>query len=65
VADVETGLLVEGAEPKAVALAVTKLLANPELAGTMGAAGRARVEAAFTWRGQAERMAEILRQAVG
>jgi phosphatidylinositol alpha-1,6-mannosyltransferase len=65
VADVETGLLVEGSEPKAVALAVAKLLANPSLAATMGAAGRTRVEAGFTWRRQAERVAEILRQAVG
>jgi len=64
VADVETGLLVEGPEPKAVALAVAKLTANPGLAATMGAAGRARVEAGFTWRRQAERVADILRQAV-
>src|SRR5207244_4908021 len=44
VADGETGLLVEGGEPKAVALAVAKLLGHAELAGAMGAAGRARVE---------------------
>jgi phosphatidyl-myo-inositol dimannoside synthase len=63
VADGETGLLVEGREPKAVALAVAKLLRNADLARQMGEAGRARVEADFTWRRQASRLAEVLRRA--
>lgn len=47
VVDGETGWLVE-AEPEAVAAAIERLLADPELAGRMGAAGRRRVEALFT-----------------
>lgn len=64
VLDGRTGLLVEGREPKAVGLAVAKLLANPSLAARMGAAGRTRVEAEFTWSRQAERLADVLRRAV-
>lgn len=63
--DGRTGLLVEGAEPKAVGLAVAGLLRDRGLAGAMGAAGRARVEARFTWDRQARRLAQILRGAVG
>jgi phosphatidylinositol alpha-1,6-mannosyltransferase len=62
--DQETGLLVEGKEPKAVALAVASLLRAPEAASRMGQAGRLRVERDFTWRGQTERLAEILSGAV-
>jgi phosphatidylinositol alpha-1,6-mannosyltransferase len=65
VVDGETGLLVEGAEPKAVALAVAKLLKNRDLAASMGAAGRARVEREFTWRRQVGRLAEVLRKVAG
>jgi phosphatidyl-myo-inositol dimannoside synthase len=65
VEDETTGLLVEGREPKAVALAVAQLLADRAIADRMGAAGRARVEAAFTWERQAERLADILRRATG
>jgi phosphatidylinositol alpha-1,6-mannosyltransferase len=64
VLDGKTGLVVEGREPKSVALAVAKLLRHPELARHMGQAGRARVEAEFTWRRQAGRLAEVLRRAV-
>jgi phosphatidylinositol alpha-1,6-mannosyltransferase len=64
VVDQETGLLVEGREPKAVALAVASLLRAPEMSGRMGRAGRLRVEEGFTWKRQTERMAEILRRAV-
>jgi phosphatidylinositol alpha-1,6-mannosyltransferase len=60
-----TGLLVEGGEPKAVGLAVGGLLRDPGRARAMGEAGRARVEARFTWDRQAARLAEILRRAVG
>ena len=65
VADGETGLLVEGAEPKATALAVAKLLKHPDLAASMGAAGRTRVERELTWSRQAERLAAVLRAAAG
>jgi phosphatidylinositol alpha-1,6-mannosyltransferase len=65
VADEETGLLVEGAEPKAVALAVARLLTDPDARAGMGAAGRARVESGFTWARQAERLAALLHAAAG
>jgi phosphatidylinositol alpha-1,6-mannosyltransferase len=62
--DEETGLLVEGREPKAVALAIASLLRAPEVAKKMGRAGRLRVEQSFTWAKQTARLAEILRRAV-
>jgi phosphatidylinositol alpha-1,6-mannosyltransferase len=65
VADEETGLLVEGAEPKAVALAVARLLRDPDLMGRMGTAGRTRVEEGFTWPVRARRLGEVLAQAAG
>jgi phosphatidylinositol alpha-1,6-mannosyltransferase len=65
VADLETGLLVEGNEPKAVALALVRLLADRDLADRMGAAGRARVETSFTWRRRAPQLARILAEAAG
>jgi len=65
VADEVTGLLVEGREPKAVALAVTRLLLGEAVSRQMGERGRARVEAEFTWDRQADRLAEILRRAAG
>jgi phosphatidylinositol alpha-1,6-mannosyltransferase len=64
VADQVTGLLVEGSEPKAVALAVSRLLRDPDLMGRMGTAGRRRVEDGFTWDVRARQLAEILSRAV-
>jgi phosphatidylinositol alpha-1,6-mannosyltransferase len=64
VVDQETGLVVEGKEPKAVALAVARLLGDDAMAKRLGTAGRARVEAEFTWERQAGRLAEILGRAV-
>ena len=63
VEDGVTGLLVEGAEPKAVALTVARLLRDPEALARMGSAGRERVERAFTWVRQTGRLMEILRGA--
>ena len=63
VADEETGLLVEGREPKAVALAIARLLSDREAALRLGAAGRARVDERFSWPVAANRLAGILRQA--
>jgi phosphatidylinositol alpha-1,6-mannosyltransferase len=65
VVDEETGLLVEGGEPKAVALAVSRLLLEPARATAMGVAGRARVERAFTWVGRAQELAAVLAGAAG
>ena len=65
IVDQETGLLVEGGEPKAVALAIARLLANPAIAARMGKAGRARVEAGFTWQASAATLAGVLARAAG
>jgi phosphatidylinositol alpha-1,6-mannosyltransferase len=64
VLDEETGLLVEGREPKAVALAIARLLLDPPLRERMGAAGRSRVEREFTWDRRTEQLTEILTKAV-
>ena len=64
VRDGETGLVVEGTEPKAVALALARLLGDPAEAARMGEAGRARIEEEFTWDGAAARLAGLLRDAV-
>ncbi len=43
----ETGLLVPPGDPVALAAAIEKLLANPEMAQTFGRAGRERIEQRF------------------
>jgi phosphatidylinositol alpha-1,6-mannosyltransferase len=63
--DEVTGVLVEGREPKAVALAVSRLLLDASLRARMGTAGRARVEEEFTWSMRAEQLARILSRAAG
>ncbi len=63
--DEGTGLLVEGREPKAVALALARLLSEPGAAARMGGAGRARVEADYTWDRQAARLVRVLAEAAG
>jgi phosphatidyl-myo-inositol dimannoside synthase len=65
VEDEQTGLLVEGNEPKAVSLAVARLLRDPTTLARMGAAGRARVESSFTWHGRAGQLSALLRGAAG
>jgi phosphatidylinositol alpha-1,6-mannosyltransferase len=62
--DGETGLLVDGRDVGEVAAAVGTLLAEPELAGRMGEAGRTRVLRSHTWPGIADRLAAWLREAV-
>jgi phosphatidylinositol alpha-1,6-mannosyltransferase len=63
--DQQTGLMAEATEPKAVGLALFRLLEDRQLAGRLGDAGRRRVEAAFTWERQAGLLADILRSASG
>jgi phosphatidylinositol alpha-1,6-mannosyltransferase len=65
VVDQVTGLLVEGKESKAVALAITRLLLDPGLRARMGAAARAHVERGFTWSMRATELAAILVRAAG
>jgi phosphatidylinositol alpha-1,6-mannosyltransferase len=62
--DEATGVLVEGREPKAVALAIARLLRDPDTMARMGAAGRAMVEERYTWPERARQLAGILREAV-
>ena len=50
VADGETGLLVDPADPEAVAEATTRILLDRGLAGRLGAAGRKRARDEFTWK---------------
>jgi phosphatidylinositol alpha-1,6-mannosyltransferase len=64
VVDQETGLLAEGREPKAVALAVASLLSAPDVAKRMGRAGRRRVEEGLTWARQTERLVAVLGRTV-
>jgi glycosyltransferase involved in cell wall biosynthesis len=47
--DGETGLLVAPDDPGALASAIARLLDDPELRATLGAAGRERVINRFTW----------------
>jgi phosphatidylinositol alpha-1,6-mannosyltransferase len=58
-----TGLLVDGSNVGAVADAVASLLEDPERAGAMGAAGRARVERHYAWPRATEQLAGWLREA--
>jgi phosphatidylinositol alpha-1,6-mannosyltransferase len=65
VVDEQTGLVVEGREPKAIALAVGSLLGDPGRAARYGAAGRLRVENQYTWAKRTERLARVLADAAG
>jgi phosphatidylinositol alpha-1,6-mannosyltransferase len=62
--DGETGILVDGGKVGAVAEAVGTLLADPDRAAAMGAAGRDRVLRAHRWPDIAEVLAGWLREAV-
>jgi phosphatidylinositol alpha-1,6-mannosyltransferase len=56
----ETGHVVDGRDGRQLADRVASLLADPELARRMGAAGRAWVEHEWRWESQAGRMTELL-----
>ena len=56
----ETGFLVDGRSPEAVADAILRLLCDPAFGARMGARGRARVLAEFDGRRQHQEMAEVL-----
>jgi glycosyltransferase involved in cell wall biosynthesis len=59
------GLVVPERDPAALAAAITRLLADPDLARRLGAAARARVERELTWERTAERFEAVFRIAVG
>ncbi len=56
----ETGLVVDGSDPGAVATAVSGLLADRHRAAAMGAAGRLWTEQAWQWDALADRLAGLL-----
>ncbi|HEX2283991.1 MAG TPA: glycosyltransferase family 4 protein [Mycobacterium sp.] len=60
VRDGETGVVVDGWDVGAIAASVSDLLANPDKAARMGAAGRQWVVDNWQWRFQAERLAKLL-----
>ena len=60
VLDGETGLVVDGWDVGAIAAAVSELLADPERAAQMGAAGRRWVVDNWQWRYQAARLRALL-----
>ncbi|MFQ3661122.1 MAG: glycosyltransferase, partial [Chloroflexaceae bacterium] len=59
------GLVVPERDPNALAAAIMRLLADPELANRLGVAARTRVERELTWERTAERFEEVFRLAVG
>ncbi|MCA1726705.1 MAG: glycosyltransferase family 4 protein, partial [Actinobacteria bacterium] len=63
VVDEETALVVDGRDPAIVAEAIIRVLREPQLAKSMGIAGRERVEARFTWDKTGARVARALRDA--
>jgi glycogen synthase len=64
VEDGKTGLMVPPAQPEVLADALARVLKNPELGRRMGNAGRARVEAKFSWASVAERTEQIYADAI-
>lgn len=56
VANLQTGLIVDVHQDKAVIGAIVGLLNNPEYAKQMGEAGRARVQSEFTWEKQIKKI---------
>jgi len=65
VLDGETGLLVAERDVDAMAAAMLRLLREPAYAGTMGAAGRRRVQELFTAERSLGLLADILRRVMG
>lgn len=61
VLDGKTGLLVDGGDAEALESAIESLLAKPEIAKSLGEAGRARVLADFVWEKQATKLFERLK----
>jgi glycosyltransferase involved in cell wall biosynthesis len=65
VVDGETGILVERGDAEGLAAAIAKLLADPQLRGRMGAAGRERVRRLFTWDRSVARLEELYGSILG
>jgi glycosyltransferase involved in cell wall biosynthesis len=52
-------------DPAEFAAAVVRILNEPELATSLGAAGRALVSESFSWQGTAKSLAAFFQRAVG
>lgn len=63
VVDGETGLLVLPGDPHALAAALARLAADPELRRSMGEAARRRVQERFEWSDCVDRMVAVLEEA--
>ncbi len=64
VVDNETGILVEPRDHEALADAIVKLLANPELCMRLGESARRRVESTFSWLQIARQTADVYEFAI-
>ena len=64
VVDGETGLLVPARSPSALAGAIGRLAADPDLRRRMGAAGRAFVSARYRWQDNAAQMGALYQSQV-
>jgi phosphatidylinositol alpha-1,6-mannosyltransferase len=60
VLDGETGRVVNGTDAEEIATAVSEILADPERASQMGAAGRRWAVDNWQWRNQAARLRALL-----
>ncbi|WP_214408115.1 glycosyltransferase family 4 protein [Pseudonocardia lacus] len=60
VRDGETGHVVDARTPAALTAALVPLLADPDRAAAMGAAGRAWMRAAWSWPSRAEKLSALL-----
>jgi len=58
------GIVVPPADSGALAKAITKLLDNPDMAGSLATAGYKRVQENFTWKRAAEKTVEAYREAI-
>jgi glycosyltransferase involved in cell wall biosynthesis len=65
VADGETGRLVPANDPRALAAAISRVLANRDLARAFGAAGRARARAEFSVERMAQRTLAVYERVLG
>ena len=62
--DGRTGILVPPSDPAALAKALNQLLDDPDLAVRMGAAGRERAVAEFSWRAIAQQTVALYELAI-
>ncbi|WP_024301263.1 glycosyltransferase family 4 protein [Pseudogulbenkiania sp. MAI-1] len=59
------GLLVDPADPAAIATAITALLSNDERARAMGEAGKAAVLARYSWAAEGDKLVALYRELAG